>query len=561
MILIFAAGAFARGRFQVRPVGGGDWYLESIKVPEGIKVGRGARPVVIAIVDDGVRMTHRDVKDFIWVNSKEVAGNGIDDDGNGHIDDVHGWDVSDKDNDPTPPEKRLKTFYHGTHLAGVIAQIARSAYGDSAADYVKIMPVKALGDKAQRTYIKDGYKGVEYALKAGADVILCAWGVGHISDDDSKVLKRAVESRALVVASAGSFPEEQDQYPAAHDAVIAVAGLTRQNKKTEKSNFGGFVDISAPGIDISGADAGSDEGRVLREGSSQSAAMVAAAGAMVKVRHRSYSPEQIRACLKASAIDIARYNPRYPAKLGAGKLNVRGAIESRLFIDDTAADNRLVNPQGYLRFRSSKGKAFSWIIRPGGDFKGLRFRVISIEGDGGDSVLRFYQSASDDARALLIYRLGEPPGRFYVAGTEAKLIFEPKGADSQLEWLIEYRAEPIDFRTMYCSGTTELDEEGTFEDGSGEDNYAFHSDCKWLITAPEGKVVKITFSEFDTEPKTDLVYFFSGAGTHEKIMAVFSGPNIPPELTTWRNQVLVWFVTDGRNQGKGFKAKYEFVDP
>lgn len=61
-------------------------------------------------------------------------------------------------------------------------------------------------------------------------------------------------------------------------------------------------------------------------------------------------------------------------------------------------------------------------------------------------------------------------------------------------------------------------------------------------------------------PKVDLLYFFNGAGTHEPIMAIFSGPDIPPELTTWDNQVLVWFVTDGANQGKGWKAEYRFQD-
>ena len=76
--------------------------------------------------------------------------------------------------------------------------------------------------------------------------------------------------------------------------------------------------------------------------------------------------------------------------------------------------------------------------------------------------------------------------------------------------------------------------------------------------APEGMVVKIRFTEFDTEAKTDLVYFFNGSGTHEDIMAIFSGPDIPPELITWSNQVLVWFVTDSQNQHGGWKAEIQF---
>ncbi len=125
---------------------------------------------------------------------------------------------------------------------------------------------------------------------------------------------------------------------------------------------------------------------------------------------------------------------------------------------------------------------------------------------------------------------------------------------------MEYRAEPINFSCLYCRDTVHLDAEGTFEDGSGPNDYSFNSDCKWLITAPEGKVIHIKFTEFQTEARTDLLYFFNGAGTHEKIMAIYSGPEIPPEMTTWTNQVLVWFVTDGKNQEKGWKAQYRFKD-
>jgi hypothetical protein len=82
-----------------------------------------------------------------------------------------------------------------------------------------------------------------------------------------------------------------------------------------------------------------------------------------------------------------------------------------------------------------------------------------------------------------------------------------------------------------------------------------------LITAPEGKVVEFSFTEMDTQPRIDLIYFFDGSGTHEEIMAVLSGTEIPPVLKTWGNQVLVWFLSDSEVQGKGWKAEYRFVDP
>ena len=123
-----------------------------------------------------------------------------------------------------------------------------------------------------------------------------------------------------------------------------------------------------------------------------------------------------------------------------------------------------------------------------------------------------------------------------------------------------YEMQTIDFRTLYCSGTQELRNEGVIADGSGPENYSANTDCRWLITAPPGKIVTFQFDQLDTEPRTDLIYFFNGAGTHEKIMAIVSGRELPPKISTWSNQVLVWFVSNGKKQGSGWQARYEFVD-
>ena len=101
---------------------------------------------------------------------------------------------------------------------------------------------------------------------------------------------------------------------------------------------------------------------------------------------------------------------------------------------------------------------------------------------------------------------------------------------------------------------------GVLSDGSGDAAYAYDTDCKWLITAPPGKKVHFRFTRLDTEMRRDMIYFFNGDGTHAPIMAIFSGQELPPELTTWGNVVLVWFVTDGQNQGQGWEAEVIFVD-
>jgi hypothetical protein len=128
--------------------------------------------------------------------------------------------------------------------------------------------------------------------------------------------------------------------------------------------------------------------------------------------------------------------------------------------------------------------------------------------------------------------------------------------------LLKYESAAIDFRTLYCRGTKEIRTEGVLIDGSGPENYSANTECRWHIVAPAGKVIRFHVDEFDTEAKVDQVQFFNGSRTlQEQLMAIFSGPGTTPaELTTWGNEVLVWFVTNGTNQGRGWQLTYRFQD-
>lgn len=539
----------------------GDWYLSHLNIPQNRAPATGKKEIVIAIVDDGVRTTHQGLKDFIWTHPKEIPRNHIDDDGNGFTDDVHGWDVSDHDNTITPPPDRLEEYYHGTHLAGIVTRIARTYFGDSAERFIKIMPVKSLADEANTTYLKEGYKGIQYAIQAGADIILCAWSVPHISREEIEILEEAHRKGIVIVASAGNFPDDRKQYPAAHPTVIAVAASNQKDEVSGKSNYGQFVDLSAPGINIRGASSSSDTGYEMKDGTSFSTAMVATAAALVQWEHPAYSDRQVEACLKSSADAMKVLNPLHQGKLGAGLLNIGTAIQCELLAGMAQEKNLLTHPQGFLRLHPPQEKSIAWTIQPPGQFKGIRFRPVAVQGGAGNSVLKFYSDDSAEAKFIESYPLSNPPDSIYIPGKQAYVVLEADTANPNFDGLVEYEVETIDFRNLYCKGTQKLNVEGTLEDGSGSENYSMETSCKWLITAPKGKVVHIKFTEFDTEALTDWVYFFNGSKTNEKMMAGFSGPKIPPELTTWRNQVLIWFVTDGKNQGKGWKAEYSFQDP
>jgi hypothetical protein len=540
---------------------GGEAYLREIGLPRGLNANPAARPVVVAIVDDAVRTSHGEIRPFLWTHPGEIPGNGIDDDGNGRVDDVHGWDVADGDADVDPPARRRSELFHGTHLAGIVARIAREVYGESAPSRVKILPVKTLSDAAQSTYLKHGFEGLDYAIDAGADVVLCAWGVGQISPREASILEKARRRGILVVAAAGNFPEGREQFPAADESVLAVAALDGDGRKTSRSNFGGFVDLSAPGVGIESASAVSDTAREVRDGTSQSAAIVAAAAALVKGEHPGFTATEVTACLKDSAEPVDAVNPRYAARLGAGSLRVAEAVRCDLLAVGGASRDERLTPQGYLRIRASPSGPAGWTIRPAGRIEGIRFRSRTKHGAPGTGTLSFFSEYSPRARRISRVHLSELPDSVYVPGTVAHVVLEPDPGATDLDWLLEYRAQPIDFSTLYCRGTVSRDVEGVIEDGSGPNEYSWNSDCKWLITAPAGKVVDIRFTEFDTEPGVDQVLLFDGAGTQEAIMARFSGHDRPPEIRSWRNQVLVWFVTDGDRQGRGWRAEYRFVDP
>ena len=560
LVVAVAVGAIAGGaaRGQTRDQGG--WFLDDVRVPAKLAPRANLKPVVIAIVDDAVRITHRGLADLIWTNPLEIPDNRVDDDGNGHVDDIHGWDVSDDDGDVGAPAGRTD-LYHGTHLAGIVATVVRAAYGDGAPRVVRIMPIKALADNSRSTSITNGYAGIAYAVAAGADIIICSWGVGQITPQESRVLQDAADKGVLVVAAGGNLPEEREQFPAAHATVLAVTSTDERGRKVANANFGQFIDIAAPGIAIRSASHASDDGYEVGDGTSQAAAITGAAAALIKTQHPSFSPREVEACLLSASTPIESPGREFSAKLGAGKLNVEAAVACRLLVDDTPPANRLVHTKGFLYARSTSGAPISWAVEPPGEFNGIRFRLVAGR-SAARGRLEFRANRSPDARVVASHPLDALPASVYVAGSTAYVTFIPEGNSGPTGWLVQYEAAAIDFRTLYCRGTKDIREEGTLTDGSGPADYSARTDCRWHITAPPGKVIRFRVDEFDTEAKVDLVSFFNGAATlQEQLIAILSGPGTTPaEVTTWGNEVLVWFVTDGRNQGRGWQMTYRFVD-
>jgi thermitase len=250
--------------------------------------------VTVALLDTGVSLDHPQLQ--------------------GHL--IAGRDLVDDDIEPNDDGDGI-AWGHGTHLAGIIAQIAPRS---------SIMPVRVLDSNGRGNTFVVAY-AIEWAVDQGADVINLSLGTGY----DSHVLRAAVEQAAdqgvIVVAAAGNQNSQEAQYPAAYPSAIAVTALDAENRKADFANYNTWVDIAAPGVGITSTVVGPEgNGFASWSGSSMAAPFVSGAAALSRARHPALPSDGIRQLLIESATDISEVNPAYQSQLG-GLLNLRQALE------------------------------------------------------------------------------------------------------------------------------------------------------------------------------------------------------------------------------------------
>ena len=213
-------------------------------------ITKGSKNVVIAIIDTGIDYNHADLKDNIWVNTKEIAGNKIDDDANGYIDDIHGWNAYAKNGNPMDGNS------HGTHCAGTIGAKHGNGVGVAGVmDNVSMMAVKFLSDEGSGN-LADAVVAIDYATKMNVDIMSNSWGGGGFSQALEDSIKAAKNQGILFVAAAGNDGTNNDaapHYPSNYqvDNVISVAAYTNQDSLASFSCFGKrTVHVAAPGHNI-----------------------------------------------------------------------------------------------------------------------------------------------------------------------------------------------------------------------------------------------------------------------------------------------------------------------
>ncbi|HUW20788.1 MAG TPA: S8 family serine peptidase [Sedimentisphaerales bacterium] len=222
------------------------WSLYNIAAPGAWDIHTGTSNVVVAVLDTGADYNHRDLKNNVWVNEAELNGTaGFDDDGNGYVDDVYGYDFINHDPDPKDDHG------HGTHCSGIIA-----AEGNNGLDIAgvcwdaRVMALKFLGSDGHGD-IADAVGAVYYAVDNGADVLSNSWsGFSFYANALEDAFDYARSQGAISVAAAGNQASDQILYPAYFQSVISVAATDASNQRAFFSNYGEQVEIAAPGVDV-----------------------------------------------------------------------------------------------------------------------------------------------------------------------------------------------------------------------------------------------------------------------------------------------------------------------
>jgi len=312
------------------------WGMQKINAAAAWDQTTGSNSVVVAVVDTGVDRNHPDLAANMWTNPGEIPNNGIDDDGNGYIDDYYGWDFVNNDNDP------MDDYGHGTHCAGTIGAVGNNGIGVVGVNWnVKIMALKFLDASGGGTD-EAGIKALQYAADMGARVSSNSWGGGgSVAMEDA--VKYEHDRGMVIVAAAGNANSDALGFcPAYADYAIAVAASNHNDAKACFSNWGEKIDVAAPGGDSSSCGGIDDHilstrasinkmcGNSLSDyyciarGTSMATPHVSGLAALLLAKNPALTNEEIRQILRMGADDLGTVGK--DSSFGYGRINAAGSM-------------------------------------------------------------------------------------------------------------------------------------------------------------------------------------------------------------------------------------------
>ncbi len=369
--------------------------VESLQLPQAWDITQGSSDVIVAVIDAGVDISNSDLTENIWLNPKEQS-DGVDNDGNGLIDDVRGWNFVKNNGDVRPIASAGETsrigLNHGSVIAGIIGAVGNNGVGGAGVNWrVKILPLKILDERGEGD-TDLAVKAIDYAIQKKASIINLSFVGPTPSLDFIQAVRRAYRAGILVIAAAGNAPEgqsgtnlnDQPQYPVCFDDplkeenwVIGVAALSEDGQLAPFSNYGSkCIDISAPGARIPSTvlfDPASGNNEIYGggwSGTSIAAPFVSGVAALVKSIQPKWGPDEIRKAL-LDTVDPVPGNTTRAAGLGSvnaykavryAEHGGDGGLESGFYIAPVKTARGVVAHVLDTQFKQTK----SFVVAPAG---------------------------------------------------------------------------------------------------------------------------------------------------------------------------------------------------